>query len=164
MNALKQGVYCNAHWTREIKPMTLTDVYHKARGDAGMALIATGAKRADSRWRIRVIHSSKSTGEVLMPVVGWQKIHVVSYLKLRKIPLPDGEGTKSSGVGLAIPPILWLHDNYPEDFKRLLEVFPYAEAAVWRRKFYPELEHGYGGGRNASDGRQTSSEVAEDEA
>jgi hypothetical protein len=60
----------------------------------------------------------------------------LSYLKINNIPLPDSSGKNATGVDLSTPSILWLHDKYPDDFKKLLQFFPYAGAAVQRREYY----------------------------
>jgi hypothetical protein len=141
VQAIAEGVYCDG-WKKQIRKMTLTDVYRQVRGDIGLDLIATGAKRADSMWRRRVMASSKSTGDVLTPLAGWQKAHILAYLATRKIPAPDSEGSTANGVDLSVPSLLWLHDKYPDDFRRLLHVFPYAQSVVERRRFYPEWSAG----------------------
>ena len=49
----------------------------------------------------------------------------------------------TSGVGLDHASLCWLHDSHPEDFKKLLEWYPYAEACIWHREWYdvkPEFD------------------------
>jgi hypothetical protein len=58
---------------------------------------------------------------------------------VHKIPLPDSASGQKSGIGLAYREILWLHDEHPRDYQKLIKVFPLAEAVVWRRTFYGEL-------------------------
>jgi len=43
---------------------------------------------------------------------------------------------QTSGVGLVTRSLLWLHENEPDDFKKILRWFPFAEAVVYRRKYY----------------------------
>jgi hypothetical protein len=74
--------------------------------------------------------------DVVTPIAGFQKVDVLQYLASRRIPVPDSEGSNANGVDLSTPSLLWLHDRHPRDFRRLCEVFPYAEAVVWRRRFY----------------------------
>lgn len=136
VNCLAAGTYCDNHWRREIRKMTLADVYTQVRRDTGMSLIATGAKRADGIWRRRVMASTKDTGAVVNPLAGWQKAHVLAYLKLNKIPVPDSEGSNANGVDLTVPSLLWLHDTRPDDFRAVSRVFPYVGAVVARRRFH----------------------------
>lgn len=136
VRAIAEGCFCDTNWKKMVAKMSLTDVYVQARLDTGLDLIATGAKRADGIWRRRVMNSSKNLGNVICPIAGWQKAHVLAYLKLQGIPIPKNEGSNANGVDLSTPSLLWLHDNHPDDFKKLCEVFPYAEAVIWRRTFY----------------------------
>lgn len=130
------GVFCNNHYSLDDLPeWKLKDVYNFACIETGIPLIATGAKRADSLWRKRSL-STSAFDDVIYPIVGWNKFDVVSYLKARAIPLPNSSGRSATGVDLSTPSILWLHDNYPDDFARLCEVFPYAEAVIHRRTWY----------------------------
>jgi hypothetical protein len=61
---------------------------------------------------------------------------VLAYLKINGIPVPDSSGGQATGVDLSTPSILWLYDNHPEDFQKLLQYFPLAEAAIKRRDEY----------------------------
>lgn len=141
LQAIRAGVFCDTHWTVEddLPEIKLLDIYGMVRKDTGMRFIATGAKRADGIWRRRYMKMKHVSRDVVMPIAGFQKVDVVSYLQAMKIPMPGGDGKVSSGVDLAAPSILWLHDNHPDDFKKLCAVFPYAEAVVWRRKFHGEV-------------------------
>ncbi|MDX9975362.1 MAG: phosphoadenosine phosphosulfate reductase family protein [FCB group bacterium] len=133
---VKNGIYCDASWRVDNLPeWKLADVYALAMKDSGIDVLATGAKRADSGWRRRFMNTARQNS-VINPIAGWVKYDVVSYLKARGIPLPPSSGHSATGIDLSTPSLLWLHDTYPDDFKRLCEFFPYAEAVVWRRKFY----------------------------
>lgn len=137
INALRNGVFCDSHWTDESLPKaTLAHIYAMAREDSGLKLIATGFKRADGVWRKRTMAQVANMRDVVTPIAGFQKVDVLQYLASRRIPVPDSEGSNANGVDLSTPSLLWLHDRHPRDFRRLCEVFPYAEAVVWRRRFY----------------------------
>ncbi len=135
---LKQGAYCDEHYSKDDLPeLKVLDIYSWVMADTGIRNIAIGAKKSDSQWRRKCYFSStKHWDWALYPCQEWNKFDVLAYLKANKIPLPDSSGMAATGIDLTTPEICWLHDNHPEDFKRLLEWFPYAEAAVWRRKFY----------------------------
>ena len=73
----------------------------------------------------------------ITPLADWNKYDVLSYLKMRGIPMPASDtGKVASGIDLTPECLLWLHDTWPEDFKKLCEYFPYAESVIWKRKFY----------------------------
>ena len=131
---LRAGVYCDpAH--DDLPEMKLHDVYGLAMADTGIEVIATGAKRSDNRWR-RAFMKWTESAQVLQPIAGWSKPDVVGYLHVRGIPVPPSSEKSATGVDLSTVSLLWLHDTFPADFRKLCEVFPYAEAVVWRRRFY----------------------------
>lgn len=134
--AIVNGVYTSSFYTYdELPDWNLADVYALAMCDAGINQIATGAKRADSSWRRRFM-SSFHPETVVNPIAGWLKYDVIAYLKAHDIPLPPSSGHSATGIDLSIPSLLWLHKTYPDDFKRLCRVFPFAESVIWREKFY----------------------------
>lgn len=138
MGALRNGVFCDAHYTAEqtIPEIHLADVHNMVRADTGIPVIATGAKRSDSRWRKWQMANANVMRDILAPLAAWQKVDVLAYLAAKKIPAPDSEKSNATGIDLSTPSLLWLHDKHPDDFRKLCQVFPYAEAVVWRRKFY----------------------------
>jgi phosphoadenosine phosphosulfate reductase len=145
---LRDGSYMFPSWRlMDIEYLKLRDIYNVMIARTGIPMIATGARRGDSLWRKRNLANIAHYRDVCHPCVGWSKADVLSYLDIHKIPRPPSSGGAMTGVGLAVPEILWLHDNYPDDYAKLIKVFPFAEAVVWRRKFY-------GVGANAADSRK----------
>ena len=133
---IRQGVYCfNGPATDDLPLLSLKNIQDLAMYDSGIPLLLTGAKRADSLWRRRDM-TTHARAEVLCPIAAWTKHDVLAYLARHGIPRPDSEGGNSGGIGLATPSLLWLHDKYPADFRRICEVFPLAEAVVWRRTWH----------------------------
>jgi 3'-phosphoadenosine 5'-phosphosulfate sulfotransferase (PAPS reductase)/FAD synthetase len=135
IDALRYGVYCDAE--DDLSRFTIEDVYRLAMADAGGDFVMTGARRADSSWRRRSMGSYRGKRDhVVYPIQDWHKYDVLGYLKARNIPLPVNSGASATGVDLSTRSLIWLHDVYPDDFKKLLEFFPYAEASIWRDRFY----------------------------
>ena len=97
-----------------------------------------GGKKSDSIWRRRFFNfeHDRLKGKILYPLMDWMKYDVLAYLRLHHIPIPDTSKGNATGVGLNTPSLCWLHDKYPDDFMRLLEWFPYAEAVIKRREYY----------------------------
>jgi len=135
--ALRAGVYCPTSDTTDQLPKdyTLSDIYSLARQDTGIKLIANGIKRSDSEFR-RKNRAAFERKDVLCPLRDWNKLEVLAYLSLHKIPVPKSSGRGATGVDLSSPSLCWLHDTYPDDFEKLLQWFPYARAALARRKFF----------------------------
>jgi phosphoadenosine phosphosulfate reductase len=143
---LREGIYCNNHHSfDDVGEVTLSDVYAMIRQDTGIRLIAHGGKDSDGLWRRRWFSAtSKGTNyaDLCYPIKGWSKYDTLVYLQAQKIPIPEesitGQGGKSTaaGIDLSTHAILWLHDTYPEDFRRVCKLFPYAEAVVRRREWH----------------------------
>lgn len=135
-NIVRNGVYCNSHWANLGLPeWKLHDIYDLAAAESGCRIVATGAKRTDSLWRRRQM-GTWARDDMLTPLASWNKFDVLGYLQARGIPNPSSSGRNATGVDLSTPALLWLHDEHPEDFRKVCEAFPFAEAVVWRRKFY----------------------------
>ena len=48
------------------------------------------------------------------------------------IPIPGTDGKRSSGISLTPESMEWLRAEWPDDYKRILKVFPYAKAQADR--------------------------------
>jgi 3'-phosphoadenosine 5'-phosphosulfate sulfotransferase (PAPS reductase)/FAD synthetase len=144
INSLRNMEYCDAHpELSKYPPATPIEVYQAAMDEIGIPFLAMGAKKADSLWRKRwysQISKSPKYSNIIFPILEWHKWDVLAYLKIHNIPIPPDETSKSraNGADLSTNFICWLHDNHPDDFKRLLKRFPYAEAVIYRRQFYGE--------------------------
>lgn len=140
IGALRAGVYAPTTETTDSLPKdyTLNDVYALARQDSGIQLIACGIKKADSEFR-RKNMAAFLRKDVLCPLRDWNKLEILAYLSLHKLPVPKSKSGKvesATGVDLSAPALCQLHDNHPDDFQKLLRWFPFADAAVARRDFF----------------------------
>lgn len=137
---LKYGAFMPpSHEFDDLPNIGLFDIYEAVRRDTGIPLIATGMKKADGSGRrtmLRATAGKADWADVIHPCVEWNKFDVLAYLRSHDIPVPDDYGGVSAGIGLLTPDVLWLHDNHPKDFEKLLNYFPYAEAIVKRRDWY----------------------------
>lgn len=148
LESLANGVWCNANVGlakgigRGGLPLKLSFAYAFAL--SGSPICATGMKDADGLKRRQFFSNIRDGGDpiwnrVIHPIRGWRKKDVIDYLTVQKIPLPKQERRAvTSGVGLGHTELCWLHDDYPEDFKKLLRFYPYAYAAIKRREWFPE--------------------------
>lgn len=135
--ALKYGSYCDpVPELRDAPDLRLRDIYRLALSQCGAKVVLTGAKKSDSMWRRRFLHSTQTWEEVQNPIVDWSKHDVVAYLQARRIPLPPAEKGNATGVDLAYEAVLFIHDTYPDDFELMAEYFPYLRALVERRRLY----------------------------
>lgn len=127
-----------AAWSAEHE-LKQKDVYALASKESGIRIVASGQRKADYLFRVSDSNRGRrrASFELLLPIVGWNKLDVLAYLKTHDIPLPDTTAGKSTtGIDLSTPSLLFLHDRYPDDFERLCEFFPFAKAAVCRREWF----------------------------
>lgn len=133
-----RGIFCDEHYSKDdLVELSLLEIYSWVRQETGIHWLATGAKKSDSIWRRKCYFAStKSWDWAIYPLKEWGKFDVFAYLEANKIPIPDSSGKNATGIDLSTPSLLWLHDKHPNDFKKLLRYFPFAEAVVKRRDFY----------------------------
>ena len=134
---MRDGAYMFPSWRLEdIEYLKRRDIYDVMIAKTGIPMIATGARRADSRSRKRNRSNISQHTDVCHPCVGWSKADILAYLDMHKIVHADSSGGSMTGVGLSGPEILWLHDKHPDDYARLLRCFPLAASVIWRRTFH----------------------------
>lgn len=138
-NALRQGrlgapVADVGRWQK------LGDVEAYVRAQTGIDWVAYGMKASDGinrNFMLKKIYGFDAVGRRAYPIWKWTKADVYSYIRARGWPVPEviGDGLQG-GVGLHPKTLLWLRAHYPGDYRKILDVFPLAEAAVFR------FEHG----------------------
>lgn len=134
LEAMGCGAYCVK---RPMPELTRYDIYEMCRADTGMRCVLTGIKKSDSMARRKP--SKMTSADVFHPIIEWKDFDVLAYCGYHKIDLPKTPtGRKSSGVDLRGESLLFLHENFPDDFKRLCEFFPFAEAVLWRERWHYE--------------------------
>ncbi|MGN6643836.1 MAG: phosphoadenosine phosphosulfate reductase domain-containing protein [Verrucomicrobiota bacterium] len=143
MTAMKNGVWCDAtKGIDKLPEMKLKDAYAYSLDLVETDFCATGMKDADGLPRRQFFANLRDSKDpiwrrLIFPIRDWNKKDVLDYLKTNGIPIPEAEpGAVTTGVGLNHDSLCWLHDKHPEDFKRLLKWYPYAEAAIKRRDWY----------------------------
>ena len=142
INSMRGMIYCDAYPEFEQYPaMDPGATYQALMHALDIPLLAMGAKKADGIWRKRwysQIPKMKGYRNIIFPVIEWHKWDVLAYLKINKLPVPPDEtaAARANGADLSTNFILWLYDNHPDDYQRLLNYFPYAEAVIYRRKYY----------------------------
>jgi phosphoadenosine phosphosulfate reductase len=138
---LREGFFC-PNWFKiadDIPDAKLYDIYDWVMQDTGISLIAMGAKRADSLWRSRnlaLVKKGRFAEAVVSPLENWNKFDVLAYLKANNIPRPDSSTGNATGIGLGAESVIWLYENYPEDYQRLKFYFPFIEAMIKRKEWF----------------------------
>lgn len=125
---LRLGVYCNP--VPGVGHVGLPDVFAHVRKETGIPLIAHGGKLSDGLWRRWKMATGRDE-DLIHPLSHWNKYEVLAYLKAREIPAAE-----KFDLDLGTANLLWLYDNHPEDFRRVCQFFPHAEAVIHRREWY----------------------------
>jgi phosphoadenosine phosphosulfate reductase len=132
----KFGILCNPvkAITRQLR---LADVERSVMARTNTNVFCSGIRAAESMSRRLYTrkHDGLSTSKDrvhLYPIWDWLDGDVYAYLKAKRLPLPPNFSTvkKSSGMSFTPKTCEWLATNHPEDWQRVLEVFPYAEVQL----------------------------------
>ena len=116
--------------------ISVTDVYSYLRAETGIAWIAAGERINDSIVRRAMIKHSGTTDKKrgrFYPVANWTKKEITHYLKVHKLRL--GDDSKQYGFSfrsLDGAQLAFIAQKHPDDYKRILRVYPFAGAAVER--------------------------------
>lgn len=118
--------------------VSFSDMEALARKRAGIEWTAYGERVNDSierRAKIEKVGMVHESTRRVYPIAFWKEREVYAYLQAHKIPLPVRLGNgKTSGFGLSGEILTFLKREWPADFKRVLEVYPFAEALVYREE------------------------------
>jgi phosphoadenosine phosphosulfate reductase len=109
--------------------------------------IIYGYKRQDSLQRRGIMNANcldgeeKYTGGIdarnhkIYPLANWSNKEVFTYLKMKKLPLSCDYFSGFRDINtFKGEPLLWLYNNYPEDYETVRRQFPLIEAALMRAK------------------------------
>lgn len=120
-----------------VPSLTVRDVEVEVAKRTGVTWFAHGMKMADSLERRAML--SQCNGIMVAshrayPLKDWTNRSVTQYLREREVPLSPEYAWlgRSYGGHLEGDYLVALRDNSPDDYRRVLERFPYAEAEVFR--------------------------------
>lgn len=137
-NMLKYGSFCNMDY--DVPIVGINDIYHYERVKNDCWWIAAGERINDSIIRRAMIKSSSSIDVKrgrFYPIAYWTKSDVETYIKKNK--LKKDEFSQRMGFSfksLEGRELAQIKRYYPEDYAKILDVFPFAEASVVRYEQY----------------------------
>lgn len=133
-NFLKYGSFRDADL--DVPIVTTNDVYAHLRQQTGIEWIAAGERIKDSIVRRGMI---KGTGSIdykrkrFFPVAYWSKKEILDYMKAKKLKMAkDSRVLGFSWHSLEGRELAPIKEHFPDDFEKILQVYPYAGAAVER--------------------------------
>ena len=140
--AYKYATYMpHRHGADEWRDMRQVDVEMVARKKSGVDWLAYGHRMTDSIERVGMltkISGLDQTGRRAYPLWRWNEASVLAYLRMRKIPLPAKISIlkrSMSGVSFEEDTLLAIRERFPDDFAKIVEVFPYVGAKLARYEF-----------------------------
>jgi phosphoadenosine phosphosulfate reductase len=142
----RTGLHMRGNELTEVKA---TDCENLMRDHFGCEWLASGESKYDSlqrRGMLSVIGASSVALGVadekrkrLYPICDWNRATVLVYLRRNKIPLPSIYSHMRSSFGrIRADELQVIHTHYPEDYAKLLKVFPFAEAVRVRGELYAD--------------------------
>lgn len=131
-----------------VSNIKIKDIEFKVSRLTGIDWFATGQKTLDSIDRNAMLKRCDGIDEKakrIYPLAVWNNANVFNYLKLKKIPLPPDYGmfsfNKNASYGeMSGRCLIAIRERYPDDYEKILNVFPFAEAAVKKYEFATDYE------------------------
>lgn len=127
-------------YDQNVDVVGITDTYEYIRQKTGIHWIAAGERCADSIVRNAMIKQSGSIDYKrgrFYPIAYWKKNDVMQYIKLRRLYLsPEQKKLGFSFRSLSGNELAVIKEHYPDDYKKILRVYPFAGAAVERFEKY----------------------------
>jgi phosphoadenosine phosphosulfate reductase len=132
-----------------IKELKITDIELAMRDHFGVEWIASGESKYDSLQRRGMLSvlgpSSVGLGVAdqkrkrLYPIADWNRSVVFSYLRRNRIPTPAFYKHMKSSLGrFRADELQAVATHYPEDYAKIMKVFPFMEAVRLRGELYAE--------------------------
>lgn len=120
----------------DVPAITTRDIEEMAREDAGIEWIGYGHKAADCIDR-RLMLKTWPNGisekwRKFAPLFDWRQNDVLAYLSRNRIEIPTAGASIMSGIGLSPRSLAWMRESWPDDYKRILKVFPHASGQADR--------------------------------
>lgn len=128
-------------YTKDTRAPTLeiSDIENQVRHDTGLHWIAYGSKISDSLERRAMIKQCGGVSERsgrFYPIAGFNKEAVLQHMIARNIlAAPDYQYWGRSFGRLWYDELAGIKEHYPNDYQKILEYFPYAEAVIKKREF-----------------------------
>lgn len=142
------GSFRNADYSFPI--ISINDVYNYVRLQTDTWWIAAGERIDDSIIRRAMIKHSSSIDVVrgrIYPVATWSKREILDYIKFHNLYLSaDSRKLGFSFCSLEGRELSMLKKYFPDDYEKILHLYPFAEAGVLRYETYMkhkgEVENG----------------------
>lgn len=133
---LKNGFFCKPN--KSIKPRKIGDVEQSIREDTGIKYGFSGMKGVDGymkRMRLKLFSKTGYITEkgMVYPLALWSNKEVLKYIERKNLirPFVYEQGKASQGLTINLPILLTLRKEFPNDYKKVLAEFPFAEKLIF---------------------------------
>lgn len=132
------GSFFRFHGNTEVPNIKLADIEAQAKLDFNCEWIVYGMKKSDALNRRLMLKTYFMEAicfptKKVYPLTDWKKGHCLQYIKQHKLPQPIEYGednSRSAGVGINAATLKFCKKYYPNDYKKILEVFPFLEVLL----------------------------------
>lgn len=119
---------------KDFPNISRTDVF-KTVAKTYKGTVVTGVKKCDSMMMQRMVNQNK--GICLYPLADWSLKDVLTFMKLRQIDIPPLAKKGCRGISLSDDTsLLFILENYPDDFKRIENIFPFIRAQTLKYRYF----------------------------
>lgn len=133
-NFFRYGSFREPDYTVPI--VSITEIYNCLREKTGIWYVAAGERISDSIVRRAMIKRSGSIDVKrgrFYPIAYWKKREVLDYIKFRRLYLSrDSRDLHFSFKSLDGYELNYISEVFPEDYKKIKQLYPYCGAAVRR--------------------------------
>lgn len=118
----------------------MTDIEMAVRAKLGLDWIAYGHRQNDSIERVGMLSRNGGldrVGRRVYPLRSWNEVAVMAYLRARRIPPPPKLTIlkrSMTGVSFQEDVLIAIRDEFPDDFEKIVEKFPYLPAKLARHE------------------------------
>lgn len=135
---LKWGSFRDPNYS--VPEVDIKETYNYLREKTGIHWVAAGERIDDSTVRRAVIRHNGTIDPKrgrFWPVANWSKKDIMQYIKMRKLKLPkDSREIGFSFRSLSGKELSVIKRVYPSDYQKILDMYPFAGAAVERYERY----------------------------
>lgn len=121
---------------RDIPRIKQADMELFLRKKYNISYIAYGYRKDESlqrRGQLTKCDCIEKQFKRVFPVAEWSQKDILNYLKKEKLPLPIEYSYHFRDINFfESESLIWLYQNYPEDFEKVKKTYPFIEAELFR--------------------------------
>lgn len=121
-----------------IKPRKIGEIEQAVREETGITYAFSGMKGVDGYMKRMRLKKFAKTGYVtdkgmVYPLALWTNKEVLQYINQKNLikPFVYDAGAISQGFTIDLKTLLLMRNSYPNDYMRILNVFPYSEKLIF---------------------------------